>query len=181
MNVAKSFKRAVFGRDGFPSFFLSAGEYSALRNLYTEFRISRFHRAGLRRIRHESLLRPSKINLGSGTTRKDGFLNIDLFPGGDLTLDLRRPLPFESDCCEIIFSEHFFEHIDYPNPAYDLARECLRVLKPNGQIRLSVPDTEWPLLDYPEGIDSGFFRAAKENAWWRPGYCSTRIEHINFH
>ena len=29
-----------------------------------------------------------------------------MFPGGDLTLDLRRGLPFESNCCEEIFSEH---------------------------------------------------------------------------
>ena len=161
--------------------FVSFGEYSALRHLYTELRISHFHRAGLRQIRRMSWTRPAKINLGCGTSRKDDYLNIDLFPGGDLTLDLRRNLPFESNCCEIIFSEHFFEHIDYPDPAYGLFRECFRVLKPSGQLRVSVPDTEWALTDYTEGSDSGYFRACKENSWWQPSYCSTRLEHINYH
>jgi predicted SAM-dependent methyltransferase len=158
----------------------SSGEYLALSNLYTEFRISHFHRIGLRRIRRMSWSRPPKINLGSGEFLKDGYLNIDLFPGGDLTLDLRRPLPFESDSCEIIFSEHFFEHIDYPNPAMELARECFRVLRPNGQFRLSVPDTEWPLTEYSKGIDSGYFRACVDHSW-HPSYCTTRLEHINDH
>jgi predicted SAM-dependent methyltransferase len=161
--------------------FVSAGEYSALRHLYTELRISHFHRAGLRRIRRMTWTRPAKINLGCATSRKDGYLNIDLFPGGDLTLDLRRKFPFESNCCEVIFSEHFFEHIEYPEPAYSLFRECFRVLKPDGQLRVSVPDTEWILTDYVEGSDSGYFHACKENAWWHPKYCSTRLEHINYH
>jgi predicted SAM-dependent methyltransferase len=159
----------------------SAGEYAALRRLYTEFYISHLHRGGLRRIKQMAWSRPAKINLGAGTVRKDGYLNIDMFPGGDLTLDLRRGLPFDTGCCESIFSEHFFEHVDYPGPAHDLFRECLRVLKPGGQLRLSVPDTEWPLMDYSKGSDSGYFRACAENPWWHPDYCSTRLEHINYH
>jgi predicted SAM-dependent methyltransferase len=124
--------------------------------------------------------RPTKLNLGCGSHQKTGYLNVDLFPGGDLTLDLRRPLPFESDCCETIFSEHFFEHVDYPRPAYDLLLECLRVLRPGGLIHLSVPDTEWPLIDYAKGDDAAYFRACIENSW-HPTDCSTRIEHINYH
>lgn len=181
MQITQHFRRAVVGPDGFLSSVLSSGEYSALRDLYHEFRISHFHRAGLREIRRRSWSRPRKINLGSGKHRKDGCLNIDLFPGGDLTLDLRRPLPFDADCCEAIFSEHFFEHIDYPSPAYELARECFRVLKPNGQLRLSVPDTAWPLTDYSKGSDAEFFRACILNSWWHASYCSTRLEHINYH
>src|SRR5262249_53260999 len=88
---------------------------------------------------------------------------------------------FESDCCEVIFSEHFFEHIDYPHPAYDLFHECLRVLKPNGELRVSVPDTAWPLIDYSKGRDAGYFRACTQYYWFHPSYCSTRLEHINYH
>src|ERR1700747_2678592 len=88
---------------------LSSGEESAMRHLVTELRISHYRRKGIRRIRQGSL-------------SKRGYLNVDLFPGGDLTLDLRRGLPFESNCCEMIFSEHFFEHIDYPEPVCYLLR-----------------------------------------------------------
>jgi predicted SAM-dependent methyltransferase len=158
----------------------SPGELSAMRRLRTEFRISRYHRNGLRQIRRKSWSRPTKLNLGSGTYRKEGYLNVDLFPGGDITLDLRRNLPFDSNCCELIFSEHFIEHIDYPDAAANLFRECLRILKPNGILRFSVPDTEWPLTDYAKGPDAEYFRATRENAW-HPAWCVTRLEHINFH
>jgi hypothetical protein len=119
--------------------FLSSGEEAALRHLVAELRISHYHRKGIRRIRQRSLWKPSKINLGCGQFSKPGYLNVDIFPGGDLTLDLRRGLPFESNCCDAIFSEHFFEHIDYPEPARHLFRECLRVLKPGGIFRSVFP------------------------------------------
>jgi len=154
---------------------------AALRHLYTEFRIARYHRAGLRQIWRKSLSRPIRINLGSSMHRKDGYLNIDAFPGGDVTLDIRRSLPFESNCCEEIFSEHCIEHIDYPDTVVDLFRECFRILKPGGRLRFSVPDTEWPLTDYGKGPDAGYFLACKENLWWHPSYCTTRLEHINYH
>ena len=161
--------------------FVSPGERNALDNLVVEHRIARYHREGLRQIRQKSLSKPEKINLGSGSFCKPDFLNVDLFPGGDLTLDLRLGLPFESDCCNLIFSEHFFEHIDYPEPAGFLLRECLRVLKPGGVLRLSVPDTEWPLLDYQGGIEAPYFLCMKEHSSWHPSYCTTRLEHINYH
>jgi len=160
---------------------LSSGEKSAIHHLVTELRISHYHRKGVRRIRRRSLSMPRKINLGSGSVCKRGYLNVDLFPGGDLTLDLRRGLPFESDCCEMIFSEHFFEHLEYPEPVCFLLRECLRVLRPGGVLRFSVPDTEWPLHDYRDGPEAPYFLSCKENSWWHPSYCTTRLEHINFH
>ncbi len=159
---------------------LSTGERAALRALLAERKISAHHRRGLRDIRRRSQSRPERLNLGSGRFRKEGFLNVDLLPGGDITLDLRRGLPFESDCCELIVSEHCFEHFDYPEPVGQLFRECLRVLKPNGTLQLSVPDSEWPLIDYAAGSDAPYFKACVEQAW-HPGACTTRMEHINYH
>jgi predicted SAM-dependent methyltransferase len=159
---------------------MSPGETAAWRAFQAERAISSYHRAGVRQIRRRSLSRPAKLNLGSGSYRKDGFLNIDLFPGGDVTLDLRRGLPFDSDCCELIFSEHCFEHIDYPEPISFVLRECLRVLRPGGELWFSVPDTEWPLADYSAGPGAPYFKACAEHGW-HPEGCTTRMEHINYH
>jgi predicted SAM-dependent methyltransferase len=79
-----------------------------------------------------------------------------------------------------ILSEHFIEHIDYPEPVTSLLRDCFRVLKPGGKLRISVPDTEWPILDYPKGANSDYSRACLEQNWHPPD-CKTRIEHINYH
>lgn len=160
--------------------FLSPGEVAALRTFQVERAIASLHRSGLRQIRRQSLSRPARLNLGSGPYCKDGFLNVDLFPGGDITLDLRLGLPFESDCCELIFSEHCFEHFDYPEPISLLFRECLRVLRPGGEFRFSVPDTEWPLTDYRDGAEATYFKASDVHAW-HPKACTTRLEQINYH
>jgi hypothetical protein len=66
---------------------LSHGEIAALRTFREERTIAAHHRFGLRQIRSQSLLRPARLNLGCGTHRKQGFLNVDLMPGGDVTLD----------------------------------------------------------------------------------------------
>jgi predicted SAM-dependent methyltransferase len=159
---------------------LHQGQRAALRHLVTELKISYYHQKGLSQIRRKSLLRPERLNLGCGPVRKGGFLNVDLFPGGDLTLDLRRGLPFGSNCCQLIFSEHFFEHLDYPEPIKFLFTECFRVLQPGGVLTFSVPDTEWPLIDYPKGAEAPYFQACSQHAW-HPVNCTTRMEHVNFH
>jgi predicted SAM-dependent methyltransferase len=160
--------------------FLQPAEIDALKALRTERIIRSAHNRGLRKIRHKNLYRPVKLNLGSGVFLKPGFLNVDLFCGGDVTLDLRRPMPFESNCCEFIFSEHFFEHFDYPGVIGGIFKECLRILRPGGTLSFSVPDTEWPLTDYPGGPRSAYFQACEKFAW-HPRDCTTRMEHINYH
>jgi predicted SAM-dependent methyltransferase len=161
--------------------FFNPGELAALKTLHTERKISRYHRQGIAAIRKNDLSHPSKINLGSGKIVKSGYLNVDLFPGGDVTLDLRRPLPFDSNATEVIISEHFFEHVEYPGTVGALLKECLRVLKPGGTLRVSVPDTEWPLRDYCSGGESSYSQALRDNPRWHPPECETRIEHINYH
>lgn len=158
----------------------SPGELKALRTLTTEISISVRHRRGLSKVKRGSLFRPRKINLGCGRRPKPDFLNIDIFPDGDITLDLRRELPFDSNCCDLIFSEHCFEHFEYPDQISGLLQECLRVLKNGGELRFSVPDTEWPLIDYVEGLGAPYFRVCDQEKW-HPKYCTTRLEHINYH
>jgi len=158
----------------------SPEELNALRTLISEISISARHRRGLSKVKRDSLARPKKINLGCGRRPKPDFLNVDIFPDGDVTLDLRRTLPFESNCCDLIYSEHCFEHFEYPKQISGLLAECLRVLKNGGELRLSVPDAEWPLNDYAVGIGASYFKACNQERW-HPKYCTTRLEHINYH
>jgi predicted SAM-dependent methyltransferase len=159
---------------------LSAGETTALTNLLLEFKISKRHRNGLRWIEKNHEQSPKRINLGSGSVKKPDFLNIDLFPGGDVMLDLRRGLPFATSGTEFIFSEHFIEHVQYPDTVELLLSECLRVLVPGGKFRFSVPDTEVCIKDYSKGPNSEYFKACMLHKW-HPAYCTTMIEHINYH
>jgi len=159
--------------------FISPGQEHAFRQLQFETRAAGQHRRGLRDARRRGLTHPTKINIGSGAVLKDGFLNVDLCHEADVMLDLRRPLPFEDNCCDVIFSEHCFEHFDYPGPIGDLLKECFRVLTPGGKITFSVPLTEWPVTDYAAGEDAPYFRTCRELNWHKG--CTTRMEHINDH
>jgi predicted SAM-dependent methyltransferase len=49
-------------------------------------------------------------------------------------------LPFNDSTVEAIYSEHCFEHLDYESEAKHFLRECLRCLKPQGVLRIVVPD-----------------------------------------
>ncbi|WP_334088891.1 class I SAM-dependent methyltransferase, partial [Helicobacter typhlonius] len=62
-------------------------------------------------------------------------------------LDLRYPLQCPSHTFDGVFSEHTLEHL-YIDDAIALLREIFRILKPNGTIRLSVPDLELNIQQY---------------------------------
>ena len=88
-------------------------------------------------------MRGIKLHFGSGPRILPGWVNIDgwFFPGIDLAADLRQRLPFANATCELIFTEHVFEHID---TEFRLAvlHEFFRVLRPGGTLRIVVPDCE---------------------------------------
>lgn len=80
------------------------------------------------------------INLGSGKQwRHEGWISLDEIEGN--YLDSNSILPAEDNSVENIYSCHFFEHID-DAVALNLFTESYRVLKPNGIMRIAVPDTE---------------------------------------
>jgi predicted SAM-dependent methyltransferase len=83
------------------------------------------------------------LNLGSGPRGIDDgkWINIDGFKDRNVhyLCDFNRPLPFKDETFDAIFCEHVLEHFDYEN-GKNLMKECLRVLKKNGVIRIVVPD-----------------------------------------
>jgi predicted SAM-dependent methyltransferase len=148
-------------------------------NLAIELRIWLRHQKGIFHARRLPAARLDKLHLGCGPNIKSGWLNIDLSHRADLKLDLREPLPFPDNIFSIIYNEHFFEHVDYPGPAVTFLQECLRTLKPGGIVRIGVPDTEWPLQEYSKIRNDGYFELAKKI--WHPVWCTTALEHINYH
>ncbi len=158
---------------------LTTGIRQSLFNLAVEIRIWLRHQKGVMQARHLPLSALDKLHLGCGPNHKSGWLNIDLSHRADLKLDLREKLPFPDNSFSIIYNEHFFEHVDYPGPAAEFLRDCLRILKPGGVIRIGVPDTEWPLQEYCGISNSGYFELARKN--WHPDWCTTPMEQINYH
>jgi predicted SAM-dependent methyltransferase len=82
-----------------------------------------------------------KLHLGCGGNVLPGWLNTDLEPvvPGVLPLDLTQTFPFPDGTFDYVFSEHVIEHLSYAHGQLML-RQCHRVLKPGGRLRVSTPD-----------------------------------------
>jgi predicted SAM-dependent methyltransferase len=94
----------------------------------------------------------NKLHLGCGSNYLEGWVNIDISfkVKTDLCQDLTKRLPYLDNSINFIFNEHFIEHIDFYD-AIKFLKECYRVLKPNGILRISTPDLKWLVLKYLEG------------------------------
>lgn len=87
-----------------------------------------------------------RLHIGCGTHTLDGWLNADHEPHARsvLCLDATRPFPLPSNRFDAVFSEHMIEHVPQPGGAAML-RECRRVLKPGGRVRITTPDLAFVL------------------------------------
>lgn len=97
--------------------------------------------------------RPFRLHLGCGGVHKDGWVNVD-FVGDpiDLAWNLSKPLPFPDASVDAIFHEHLLEHLPLRD-GLRFTRECFRVLRPGGVIRVGVPDAGRLLRSYLDPAD----------------------------
>ncbi|MEM3097461.1 MAG: methyltransferase domain-containing protein [Nitrososphaerales archaeon] len=107
-----------------------------------------------------------KLNIGSYTTMFHwGWTNMDLYPQlidfanrhGFIyrVHDMTRPLPFDDGIVDMIYHCHFLEHLDYKAGGKFL-KECARVMKPGGIMRIIMPDTRGLMEKYFKGDLSQF-------------------------
>ena len=90
--------------------------------------------------------------------------NCDFAPQSKLVrqVDLLKKLPYKNSTFDIVYCSHFIEHI-HLDQVLEFITECKRVLKPNGLIRLVLPDFENIAREYINNIDSSNFEFAEFN------------------
>jgi len=98
------------------------------------------------------------INLGSGHWKFEGWVNVDIDVDSrpDVCADLSHGLPFRDRCADFMHSEDFIDQLTLPQAGRFL-RECHRILKPGGVIRVLTPDVEQLAKMYlhrPEALKS---------------------------
>jgi len=74
-----------------------------------------------------------KIQFGAGHNPLPGWVN------RDKECNIARPLPFAEHSASHVFAEHVIEHVALSGGIAFL-RECLRILKPGGVLRVAFPD-----------------------------------------
>ena len=135
---------------------------------------------------------PRRMNLGSGKDYQAGWLNVDVLARAqpDLVLDLAQPLSLplratsatggetllEEGSLELINANNVLEHV---SELTTLMGNCLRLLKPEGELRIEVPYERAPTA----WQDPTHVRAMNENSWiyytdwfWYLGWFEHRFE-----
>lgn len=117
-----------------------AARYLLLRGRGVVHRAHRGHVVRRRAIRRHLDSATPSLHIGAGPKRLDGWLNSDLI-GGDVHLDLERPLPLPDASLAHVFGEHVIGSLS-ENAATALLSELHRVLRPGGILRLTTPDLQ---------------------------------------
>jgi len=95
------------------------------------------------------------LNLGGGIILFDRWLTADVVPRSDVYMDVTRSLPLPDACLDVVYSEEVIEHISRKQ-GDAMLRECFRVLKPGGWLRLTTPSLDYfarRALASPEHVD----------------------------
>ena len=97
------------------------------------------------------------LHIGCGPCYLPGFVNIDAVPVHklDLWLDARVGLPQRTASVDSIYCTHVLEHL-YHDELLKVLRECYRVLKPGGGVRLIVPNLNSAIRAYVESRPEWF-------------------------
>jgi predicted SAM-dependent methyltransferase len=112
-----------------------------------------------RRRRIEAYLRAHdvrKLQLGAGGNVREGWLNTDIHDfkrtGEVVFMDAREPFPLPDASFDLVYSEHMLEHLTYADGQRCL-RDCLRVTRPGGRIRVATPALEQLIRLYDADLD----------------------------
>ncbi|MEM9693217.1 MAG: methyltransferase domain-containing protein [Myxococcota bacterium] len=97
---------------------------------------------------------PVYANLGCGSRFHPLWVNLDVAPPHSAVMDadLGRGIPLPDQSCDAAYSSHMLEHLSRADAGAFL-RECHRILKPGGVLRLVVPDLEQICREYIKNLE----------------------------
>ncbi len=95
------------------------------------------------------------LNLGCGNRFNKDWINIDVkaCDPSVISYNLTRGIPLEDDSCDVVYHSHIIEHFRRDS-AVNFMKECYRVLKPGGILRVATPDLERICRIYLEKLES---------------------------
>jgi predicted SAM-dependent methyltransferase len=112
--------------------------------------------------------RKKLLNLGCGAVVNPAFVNIDIAPApGVIGCDLRHGIPFPDATYDFVYHSNVLCLLRSAE-ALGLMRECRRVLKPGGVLRVVTEDLEDMCRAYLQTLEevcSGDHQSAKDYEW----------------
>src|SRR5687767_3201991 len=89
------------------------------------------------------------LNLGCGDRYISDWTNVDFVSQGKgvIAHNLIEGIPFPDNSFDVVYHSHVLEHFTKQR-GFLFIKECYRVLKPNGILRIVVPDLEEIVREY---------------------------------
>lgn len=98
----------------------------------------------------------ARLNLGCGQHPHPAFVNVDLIAfEGVIAHDLAKGIPFPDGTFDLVYHSTMLSHLR-PHEAAALTRECWRVLKPNGVLRVVTEDLEVMCRTYLQKLEEAW-------------------------
>jgi predicted SAM-dependent methyltransferase len=96
------------------------------------------------------------IGCGSNYSKTSNWVNLDFISLDKdvISHNLLNGIPFPNDTFDLVYHSHVLEHFKKRDAEY-LLKECYRVLKPGGVLRVVVPDLEKIVRHYIDFLDKG--------------------------
>lgn len=94
------------------------------------------------------------LNIGCGQNFHHNWTNVDLVPVSAEVeaVDIRKGLPFDAESFDAVYHSHVLEHLA-PQSGIELIRDCRRVLRLGGILRVAVPDLEQVARLYLQSLE----------------------------
>jgi len=134
-------------------------QFPFLRNFLLGIRHRFWTTKTIQQLKHYLLSNSSaKLQLGAGHKILPGWFNTDYFPRPDISfIDVTKTFPVPPASFNFIFTEHHIEHISYKHAVF-MVKECYRVLRPGGLIKINTPDLKNSVRFYlDENLNNGEF------------------------
>src|SRR4030095_8913465 len=89
------------------------------------------------------------LNLACGTKYHEAWINMDMVSSGPSVIqcDLLKGISFPDNTFNVVYHSQFIEHVTRDKANF-ITKECYRVLKPGGIIRVVTPDLENIVRNY---------------------------------
>ena len=89
------------------------------------------------------------LNLGCGAKYHKDWINVDFVSNNKqvLAYDLLKGIPYKDNTFDVVYHSHLIEHFPKEN-AINFIKECYRVLKADGIIRIATPNLEKIIKNY---------------------------------
>ncbi len=118
---------------------------------------------------YNQFLMKTYLNLGCGNRYHSDWTNVDFVSTGEdvLAHNLLQGIPFEDNHFKVVYHSHVLEHFAKKD-GKEFIKECHRVLKKNGIIRIAVPDLEQIAREYIKNLEGALqgSEEAKQNYEW---------------